>query len=289
MITETRADFHGVGTRVLSVPGGGTPIVLLHGYAGSADTWRGVLEKLGAAGRHALAVDLPGFGQAANRVDGPLLPQFDAFADGLLSELGSVVLVGNSLGSATSVRAASRRPESVKALVALDDPLSARDLLARLARARDLSPAFWARLGRIPVPSRSLRWGAQRAVSKVLYGPGARADPVIVAHWLQATASMSAISTMGRYALEYACETRTGHRDIRVSCPTLVVHGARDRIIPVHSSRTLHHLIPGSEFVVLPKSGHCPQLDDPAEVARLTLALLDRAENAKSPHRRTPE
>jgi pimeloyl-ACP methyl ester carboxylesterase len=29
-------------------------------------------------------------------------------------------------------------------------------------------------------------------------------------------------------------------------------------------------------MVVLPRSGHCPQLDDPAEVTRLTLRLLDR-------------
>jgi pimeloyl-ACP methyl ester carboxylesterase len=54
------------------------------------------------------------------------------------------------------------------------------------------------------------------------------------------------------------------------------VHGACDRIIPVHASRTLHRQISGSELVVLPRSGHCPQLDNPDEVVRLTLRLLDR-------------
>jgi pimeloyl-ACP methyl ester carboxylesterase len=56
----------------------------------------------------------------------------------------------------------------------------------------------------------------------------------------------------------------------------LIVHGGCDRIIPVHSSRHLHHQIPGSDFVVLPRSGHCPHLDNPGEVVRLTLSLLNR-------------
>ena len=55
MIAESRADFGGVSTRVLSVPGEGLPIVLLHGYGDSADTWRAVLTKLAAAGRRAVA------------------------------------------------------------------------------------------------------------------------------------------------------------------------------------------------------------------------------------------
>lgn len=64
MITQARASYAGVGTRTLTVTGRGTPVVLLHGFADSADTWRGVLTRLEAAGRPAVAVDLPGFGQA---------------------------------------------------------------------------------------------------------------------------------------------------------------------------------------------------------------------------------
>jgi len=123
MITESRWDFGGIGTRVLSVDGAGIPIVLLHGYADSADTWRGVLTRLHAAGRRALAVDLPGFGHADKRFVGPLLPQFDAFTEAVLGSTGPAVLMGNSLGAATAVRAATRN-ESVKALVTLDDPLA---------------------------------------------------------------------------------------------------------------------------------------------------------------------
>jgi pimeloyl-ACP methyl ester carboxylesterase len=236
VITESPAAFGGVGTRGLSVQGGGTPIVLLHGYGDSADVWRAVLTGLDAAGQRALAVDLPGFGQADRRPPGALLPQFDAFTDAVLASVGPAVVMGNSLGAAT----------------------------------------VWNRIGRVPLPRRALRWATTRAMPKVLYGPDVRPDPEVISHWTRSLSSAADVATYGRYAFQYAYETKGGHSDVRVTCPTLIVHGARDRIIPVRSSRTLHELIPDSDFVVLPKSGHCPQLDNPAEVVRLTLALLDR-------------
>lgn len=274
MITTTRARFGSTTTRVLSVDGDGIPIVLLHGYADTADTWVAVLRRLSRAGRRAVAVDLPGFGSATQRTPGPMLPQFDNFADAILADIGKSVLIGNSLGAATAVRAAARTPDSVAALVALDDPLAARHLLARMVRRRDMPAAVWTGIGRMPIPARVLRWASTRATTSVLYGRGVQPDPAVLSQWSKTAASATDIAALGRFAFQYARETRDGHGDLRISCPTLIMHGARDRIIPVHSSRTLHKSIPGSDFIVLPRSGHCPQLDNPDEVVRLTLALL---------------
>lgn len=273
MIAECLATFNGVDTRMLSVPGDGAAVVLLHGYADSADTWRAVLACLGEQGRRAVAVDLPGFGRAGPRDPGPLLPQFDAFVDSLLEETGPALLVGNSLGAATAVRAADRRPQLVRGLVAIDDPVNARHWLARLARYGDIPSRVWQEVARVPVPSRVLQWVAARALRQVLYGPGATSDPEVLAYWTQLLASGSELAHLGRYALQYARETTAGHHGVCVSCPTVVVHGAKDRIIPVHASRRLHQQIPGSQLVILPRSGHCPQLDDPETVARLVVGL----------------
>lgn len=273
MISECLAAYNGVDTRVLSVPGKGRPVVLLHGYGDSADTWRAVLTGLAARGRHALAVDLPGFGRAGPRVPGPLVPQFDAFVDALLEETGPAVLVGNSLGAATAVRAADRRPGAVRALVAIDDPVNARHWLARLARHRDIPVRLWREAARMPVPPWALRWVAETGLRPVLYGPGSTADPDVMAYWTTMLANPAELAHLGRYALQYARETAAGHRGIRVNCPTVVVHGAKDRIIPVHASRILHQQIPGSDLVVLPRSGHCPQLDDPDTVVRLVIGV----------------
>jgi pimeloyl-ACP methyl ester carboxylesterase len=191
--------------------------------------------------------------------------------------MGPAVLVGNSLGAATAVRAAARN-DSVTALVTLDDPLGVRSWVARLARRREVPAVVWSRLGRAPVPAKALRWATGKAMPRALYGPAARPDPEVIAHWTGSLTSAADVAALGRYAFQYAYETKGGHRDVRVSCPTVIVHGARDRIIPVQSSRALHQQIPGSDLVVLPRSGHCPQLDDPDEVVRLLLQLLEEVE-----------
>ncbi|GAY18261.1 alpha/beta fold hydrolase [Mycobacterium sp. shizuoka-1] len=273
MIGTGTGCYAGVRTRVLSVSGDGVPVVLLHGYADSADTWRAVLDRLETAGRHAVAVDLPGFGWAERRRPGPLLPQFDAFVDELVADRGPVVLVGNSLGAATAMRAAARNPDGVKAVLALNDPLNARHLAARLARGRPLPAQLWHTAAMLPIPTGVLRWATGKAVRHVLYGRGVAADPAVVARWRRTVTGPAALATLGRYAFQYAYETADGHRGLRVDCPTVIVHGAGDRIIPVQASRTLHQQIPGSTLVVLPDSGHCPQLDNPAEVVRLILRL----------------
>jgi pimeloyl-ACP methyl ester carboxylesterase len=172
VIAEIRCRFATVGTRMLSVQGSGTPVVLFHGYADSADTWRAVLTRLESMGRQALAVDLPGFGRADRRVPGPMLPQFDDFADAVLAAVGPAVLVGNSLGSATAVRAAGRRPESVTALVALDDPLYAQHFLARLVRRREVPKTVWALAAGVRVPTGALRWPPPTACAECSTGQG---------------------------------------------------------------------------------------------------------------------
>ncbi|MBJ8345732.1 alpha/beta fold hydrolase [Antrihabitans sp. YC2-6] len=276
MIAETRVCYNGVHTRELSVAGDGPPIVLFHGFADSADTWRPMLERLEQAGRAAVAVDLPGFGAADARTAGPLLPQFDGFADAVVAVHRPAVLVGNSLGSATAVRTATRHGrDTVCALFTIDDPIGARHRLARSARRSDYRRLFDV-VGVLPIPRAVLAVVVREALRRVLYGPGLAADPDVLAKWVAAAPSMATISALGRDAIRYARETEGGHRRPSIECPVFILHGAKDRIIPVDSSRVLHEAVPGSELVVLPRSGHCPQLDDPAQVTGLLLDFLQR-------------
>jgi len=127
---EHRMEFAGTATRVLELEGRGDPVVLLHGWSDSADTWRCLLALLARAERRAIAVDLPGFGAAAPPADGPLLPQLDAFGAAVvryaLADIrrprggarrgaararrggGRAVVVGNSLGGCLALRLAQR-------------------------------------------------------------------------------------------------------------------------------------------------------------------------------------
>src|SRR3954464_9877872 len=100
-LIEHRLPVAGHTTRALEVEGAGPGIVLLHGWGDSADTWRPLLDELATCGRRAIAVDLPGFGQATRLSPGAILPQLDDFALALIHEWGAgepVVVAGSTLG-----------------------------------------------------------------------------------------------------------------------------------------------------------------------------------------------
>jgi pimeloyl-ACP methyl ester carboxylesterase len=51
--------------------------------------------------------------------------------------------------------------------------------------------------------------------------------------------------------------------------PTLIVWGARDKVIPIDHGCAAHELIPGSRFEVFDKAGHFPHREDPSGFAAL--------------------
>jgi len=110
-LIERSMQVAGHRTRVLELEGLGPGIVLLHGWGDSADTWRPLLTALERWGRRAIAVDLPGFGQATRLAPGAILPQLDDFALALVHEWGGgepVVVAGNSLGGCVALRLAEQ-------------------------------------------------------------------------------------------------------------------------------------------------------------------------------------
>ena len=276
MITEDRVCFNGLQTRRLSVAGHGTPIVLLHGFADGADTWRALLTEFDAADRAAFAVDMPGFGHADLRQPGPILPQLDAFIDAVIADTGPVILMGNSLGACVSVRAAARGSCNVRGAIAVDEPILASHWLMRLGRGR--ADPFRVLDHRMPIPKNLYRRAVRGTLARLLYADPARADPAVVARFTAQASEPSHTRKMLGDARAIALETAGGYDSERVKCPLLVIHGRKDRIIPVHASVRLHESVPASTLVVLPNSGHCPQLDDPSELAKHVLRFLEMEE-----------
>jgi pimeloyl-ACP methyl ester carboxylesterase len=48
----------------------------------------------------------------------------------------------------------------------------------------------------------------------------------------------------------------------RIACPTLVVHGAEDRLIPLAEAQRTAKLVPGARLVTIPAAGHLPNLEN---------------------------
>lgn len=61
-----------------------------------------------------------------------------------------------------------------------------------------------------------------------------------------------------------------------VKCPTLVIVGDADEVTPPDRALEIHRGIPGSEFIAIPNSGHCPPLEHPQQVNQLLETWFSR-------------
>lgn len=64
----------------------------------------------------------------------------------------------------------------------------------------------------------------------------------------------------------YMHNPKLRHRLRRIKCPTLFVWGEEDGIVTPDYGRAYAALVPGSEFVAIPKAGHLPHIEQPAAV-----------------------
>lgn len=272
--------YAGMRTRVLTNVPGSAPVptrtrqsrlVLLHGYCDSADTWHELLDELAEAGHPAVAVDLPGFGEADALHAGDMLPQLDAFVSALLTEqsvAGEVVLVGNSLGGTLAVRAAETPRSPLAGIVSIAAPGLADSWLVRLVGRYPLPMRLYANLPVSP-PAVLVRAVVRQIVPSMLYAERGRADTTHVRRFTeQFPDHRSAISKLTR-ARRLVGELGHAYEPESVHTPLLIVAGGKDRLVRTAAGTRLHALVPHSRLLVREEWGHCPQLDDPSALAEL--------------------
>ncbi|OZM74273.1 alpha/beta hydrolase [Amycolatopsis antarctica] len=246
-------------------------LVLLHGYCDSADTWRPVLAEMAAAGHAAIAVDLPGFGEAEPLRPGGILPQLDAFVAAVIKEqaaLGDVVLAGNSLGGTMSLRAAQDAPPSLAGVVSIAAPGFVDSWLVRTVGRYPLPLRLYSSLP-LPIPGFLVRTVAGRVVPRLLYADSAAADAEQVRRFTGLFPDYRSTTTRLEQARELVTELADAYQPDRVTAPLLIVSCGKDRLVSVASGRRLHSLVPHSRLLVREDWGHCPQLDDPQAIADL--------------------
>jgi len=273
-VVEHRIEIAGHATRALEVAGAGPGIVLLHGWSDSADTWRPLLAQLGARGRRAIAVDLPGFGEATRLHDGAVLPQLDAFAADLVESWAGrepVVVAGTSLGGCVALRLAEH-PGNVRLAgvvpVAPDglelpswfDPIEEDPIVRRLLSIP------------VPVPGvlvRRARSSAYRHFSHPDPSDTQRAVVDAFSRDGETRADLAALLDTGR---ELAPELSHAPFDlVGIRCPILLVWGAHDRMLPHNDARIALGSLPTTQVELIEGAGRRPQLEATGRLLELLL------------------
>jgi pimeloyl-ACP methyl ester carboxylesterase len=130
---------NGIQTHIAE-QGEGPLVVLLHGFPESWYSWRHQLPALAAAGYHAVAPDLRGYGQTDSPAAVAQYSQLHLVGDliGLLDALGEeqAVVVAHDFGTSVAWNTALLRPDRIRGVVALSVPYLPRGPVSALAGLR---------------------------------------------------------------------------------------------------------------------------------------------------------
>lgn len=231
-----------------------------------------MISPLAAAGYRVMAVDLPGFGYS-DKPGGYTMQSYVDFVEAWLDLhcVERAALVGNSMGGAIATAFAALKPERTGAAVLVDPGGFGREVtwLLRLAGLRVV------RLLPRRLSRRQVRRGLRRVVADRSRIEEEDVERIVALDRLPGTRdafleiARSAIGLRGVRADQGVAGVAP-----RISAPTLVVWGDRDRIIPPSHAQVAAEAIPGARLAILDGCGHCPQLEDPERFTEVVLGFL---------------
>jgi pimeloyl-ACP methyl ester carboxylesterase len=273
-----RADVHGSEVVYVDIgQGAAPPVVFVHGLAGKWQNWLENLPRV-AEERRAIALDLPGFGESPMPSGEITVSGYAKLVAGLLEqlEIESAVVVGSSMGGFIAAELALEFAPRVERLVLA---AAAGISITNLRRRPTMTGARVAgAISAVTLAQREAVVARPRlrhlAMSFVIRHPSRiRPDLLLeIAPGSNAPGFMDALEAL----LDYDFRDRLSD----VSCPTLLVWGREDMLVPVGDADEFERLIAGSRKVIFDETGHVPMLERPESFNERLMAFL--AEDAGS-------
>jgi pimeloyl-ACP methyl ester carboxylesterase len=238
--------------------GGGdrTPLVLLHGFTGSAHAW----DTLSIALQphfHVYAVDQRGHGESDPADTYNAIVAFNDIS-GVVDQLGltSFVLVGLSMGGRNAMYFTSKRPERVQKLVIVD---IGPEISKRAAEAP-------------PGPAEPDTWDSIEQAAQHLYRgnsyPGIHYFRWVVSHSLRHRPDGSLV-----WAWHPSVKERRSQPDLdwwgvvrAITPPTLVLRGEASPVLDRDVAERMARELPHGSFVEIPRAVHTLHEDNPEAV-----------------------
>jgi len=251
-------------------------VLLVHGLGANTISWEPSAQRLAdRLDAVVTAVDLVGFGRTRAPERTATLATNERLVGALLEQRGPSIVMGNSMGGAIGVRITARRPELVERLVlvnpAVPHPRPGVGDWVRLAR---LAPMMVPTVGRTVLATRARLLGPERLVDSTLswcLDDPKCLDPDVRLRLIELAAERyaypeapAAYAEAARSMLVYLARGILDDLAVAASArPTMIVHGARDRLVPLAAAVRAAARHEAIELCVLDDIGHTPQLEDP--------------------------
>jgi pimeloyl-ACP methyl ester carboxylesterase len=241
--------------------GDSRPLVFVHGLSGQWQNWLENIPRF-AEQRRVVALDLPGFGVSPLPSEQITIDYYGRVVAELCErlDLAPAVLVGNSMGGYVAAEAAIDAPEAVERLMLVS--------AAGISQS-ELSVAQVLRVGKIfALATRASTAQRRRHMARptlrhwilsLIVRHPTRLRPDIAFEGLVKGANKPGFVDALAACIDYDFRDRLPE----IACPTLVVWGKDDAIIPARDADTYVELIPGSRKVIFEDTGHVAMVERP--------------------------
>ena len=242
--------------------GSGPPVLFVHGLGGSWQNWLENMPFFAAAGRRAIALDLPGFGSSPMPPWEISVPAYGRLLNGFCAALGldDVVLVGNSLGGFIAAETAIAMPAWIDRLVLVS---AAGISHAEMKRGPVVAGARMLHLLN-PVAQNLNAAGLRRPGLRQIAFQGVFRHPQRIRRELLYEFSVNGV---GRPGFLPSVASLTGydflHRLEEIAVPTLIVWGRDDLVVPASDAPGYRDRISDCELQIFDDCGHVPMAEHP--------------------------
>lgn len=255
--------------------GAGSPVVFIHGFGASLDTWRHLQDALKEEYR-LVFLDLKGHGYSDRpRDDRYSLQDHAAVVLGLMEHLKieDAVLVGNSFGCAVALMAALKAqetfPRKVSGLVLIAGTVDPDNLPFYLRLLRQ--PV----LGWLTVKLTPASFGTRLILNRAYYDDEKVTDSLVetYAKYQRIPGTDHALLTTARQMVpQNLSDVR--EKLAKLSLPVLKIIGKHDQIISQESAESVCEILPRCRTVIIDEVGHVPHEEKPDKIIALVREFM---------------
>jgi len=247
--------------------GEGTPLLVLHGWGASSESWQKVQENL--SGFELIIPDLPGFGESDDPPEPWTIKDYLNFIQVFIEKLNldEFYLVGHSFGGSLAVKFAITAPDKVKKIILIDSAgikpkpkLMVRALKFMARKGKGLASLLVGPLSHFKESSKELFY---KLIENTDYG-----------------SSNEVMKETMKNIFDYY--TKTDNKELsseqrgkfisdleKVKNQTLLIWGEEDKIIPLEYGKVFNKKINNSTLKIISDVGHSPHLKSPLKLVQI--------------------